>query len=201
MTIPKDSKRAAAAAADWLDIPSVDSDEDYNRRKNLYELFELNSSDDKYLSGYLGEAIVELYFWVLNKTYHRNPPAVMLEELGKTKRIRPDGELNEENESFYVEVKTRAYCSNGTSDEKIPNISFKYRNVGKKLKVVFLADDEHRCNLYWTQLIRGTIEPKPDSMEFYTQKANAEVIDEIILGTEVAKVLREYAETTIEMGG
>jgi len=201
MAIPKDPIRAAEASADWLDIPSVDSDEDRNRRKNLYELFELNSSGDKYLSGSLGEAIVELYFWVQKKTYVRNPPQVKLKELGKTKRIRPDGELNEENESFYVEVKTRAYCSNGTSDEKIPNISFKYRNIGKKLKVVLLADDEHRCNLYWTQLNRRTIEPKPDSMEYYIQKANAEVIDELILGTEVAKVLREYAETTIEMGG
>ena len=200
--IPKDSTRAAAAAAaDWLEIPSVDSEEDSCRRGCLYHLFGLNPKRG-YPSGPLGEAIVELYFRVLNKTYQRNPPAVMLEEFGKRKRIKPDGLLIEEHESFYVEVKTRKYCSDGTAHEKIPGIPDKYRDVPKKLKIVLLCDDEHKYNRRWARELRGTIAIDPENKKAMKQKEfNDMVIDELILGTEVAKVLREYAETTIEMGG
>lgn len=202
MTIPKDSKRAAAAAADWLDVPSVDSDEDRNRRKNLYGLFGLIPKKDAYATGPLGEAIVELFFWASKQDYQRNPSPVMLEEFGKRKRIEPDGVLVEEHEYIYVEVKTRAYCSPGTAHEKIPGIPDKYRDVPKKVKVVLLADDEHKWNRRWAQEFRGELAIDPKNEKAIKQNEfERMVIDELILGTDVAKVLREYAETTIEMGG
>ena len=64
-----------------------------------------------------------------------------------------------------------------------------------KRKIFLLADDEHKYNLYWSKLVRGDIESSnpynSDYVENY-KKIHSDIIEQIVYGTEVASVLREY---------
>ena len=53
-----------------------------------------------------------------------------------------------------------------------------------------MADDEHKYNIPWTKLCRKEIEPE-DEIDLNWQKADLAVLEEIILGTEIAEVLEK----------
>ena len=56
--------------------------------------------------------------------------------------------------------------------------------------ILFLmADDEHKFNRRWTKLRRGEVKPSNKSEEYH-MLGDLEVLDSIVLGTEVAKVLK-----------
>lgn len=194
------NKEGLIAIADYLETPSTSKTNDENCRKDLYERFGMTSAKNKYLSGPLGENIVELYCNVINQYFSLKPNPIACEDSARKYSIRPDGEIFETcpdgkiSDSFFVEVKMRAYHSGGTSHEKIPGIPLKYSNVGKKVKLFLLADDEHRYNRHYTRVLREEIKPENDAERYYKLAAD-EVYDEVILGTEVAKALRKHAET------
>ena len=174
---------------DYLENPSQDAHEDCKRRGELYGLLNLKSNPTKrgcpYLTGPLGEEIVEVYYRLKNIPYDRKQKIPALRKKGNR---RPDGL---ENDTFYVEVKMRAYHSSGTAHEKIPSIAFKYGDLPKKLKIYLLADDEHSYNTYWSQLLRNQIEPMNNFEKEY-RDAHSLMIEEIVYGTEIANFLRGF---------
>ncbi len=178
---------------DYLRRPSFSAEDDKQRRKELYELnivkkTKTNESNEKYLSGPLGEAIVELYFDKLNKLYISKPPEKKyFNGNGDLIRIRPDGLRIIGDLDVWVESKMRAYFSDGTAHEKIPGVPEKYCEIGK-LMIFLLADDEHKYNKYWYKLRRGEAKPKNKCQEYHIL-GDLEVLHSIVLGTEVAKVL------------
>ena len=195
-------KQTILAIIDYLRVPSTSKKDDLKRRKELYRLLGLNPSGKqerfyKYLTGKLGEKIVEVYYHALNQDYKPKPKPIYCIVDDKKKRIMPDGEIflqrqgaDLQTTSFLVECKMRQYWSTGTSHEKIQGIAWKYHYTGKKIKLFLLADDEHKYNLDWTKLVRGDVEPKCEVQESERHTARL-VIDEIILGTEIADALEK----------
>ena len=72
---------------------------------------------------------------------------------------------------------------------KISGVPQKYAPIGGKLILFLMADDEHRFNRRWTKLRRGEVKPSNKSEEYHLL-GDLEVLDSIVLGTEVAKVLK-----------
>lgn len=185
------SKQEINLICDYLRNPSVSAASDKVRRKILYGLdivkqTKTNTTNDKYLSGPLGEAIVTLYFDKLDKLYIPHPPQVTYhdEEEGQI-IIRPDGLHGLD---IWTEAKMRAYCSVGTAHSKIHGVPEKYCYIEGKLMLFLLADDEHRYNRRWYKLRRGELNPK-NKCEEYHILGDLEVLHSIVLGTEVANVL------------
>jgi hypothetical protein len=179
---------------DYLENPSKNKHQDIDRRTELAELLQLKNTNNP---SKIGEKIVEIYYEVLKIPYERNVkvPVSREEPLPKFGNPKRNYYLDGlENKQFYVEVKTRAYQSGGTAGEKIPSIAFKYGDLSKKLKIFLLADDEHTYNLYWSKLIRGDIissNPYNSSFEEGYKKIHTEIIEKIIYGTEIAKVIKQ----------
>jgi len=177
---------------DYLRNPSFSATQDKERRKILYGLdivkqTKTNTTNDKYLSGPLGEAIVTLYFDKLDKLYIPHPPQVTYnidKEEGEV-IIRPDGLYGI---NVWVESKMRAYHSVGTAHSKIHGVPEKYCHLGGQLMLFLLADDEHKYNRRWYKLRRGELEPK-NLCEKYHILGDLEVLHSIVLGTEVADIL------------
>ena len=118
---------------DYLDNPSIDDESDCKRRGNLYKLLNLKYDEKKktcpYLTGPLGEEIIEIYYNL--QTFHMIiSKKLNLREQGYHK---PDGL---ENEKYFVEVKMSAYHS-GRPLRKIPSIAFKYGTLPKNLKYIY----------------------------------------------------------------
>ena len=188
-------KESLQLIIDYLENPSIDLQQDSARRAKLCSSLGLNPASKP---GVLGEKIIEVYYKVQNIPYKRNVkvPVKRNEPMpvkGKPKKNRSHDGL--ENNEFYVEVNIRAYESSGTANEKIPSIAFKYDDLPKKLKIFLLADDEHKYNLYWSKLVRGDIEssnPYNSNYEENYKKIHSEIIEQIVYGTEVASVLRNY---------
>ena len=73
---------------DYLENPSKDKFDDYNRRKNLYAIgihkkTKTNENNEKYLSGPLGEGIVRIYYEKLGVEFQKPPQQTYLEEDSK----------------------------------------------------------------------------------------------------------------------
>jgi len=184
-------KATLLAIIDYLRFPSTSKKDDLERRKKLYKLLGLKPSGKKkqfykYLTGKLGEKIVEVYYHILGLEYTPKSKPIYCTIDDKRKRIMPDGQIGQ----FLAESKMRQYLSTGTSHEKIQGIAWKYHYTKKKIKLFLLADDEHQYNIDWTRLVKGTTSPKDEyeSGELHTVRL---VIDEIILGTEIAEVLEK----------
>ena len=155
-------------------------------------------SNRKFLSKDLGEEIVGLYYNIQNMKYERDLKVesvrtnILLVSKNNQKYHEPDGL---ENDMFYVEVKMRAYESDGTAHEKIPSVAFKYADLPKKIKLFLLADDEYKYNTYWSQLIRGDIESSNKyNFEFENEykRIHKAVIEKIVYGSEVAAELEKF---------
>ena len=176
---------------DYLENPSKDAVDDYNRRKELYAIgihkkTKTNENNGKYLSGPLGEGIVRIYYEKLGLEFQKPPQQTYIEEDSQKEIIlRPDGKV----ENSWIEDKMRAYYSTGTANEKISGVPQKYAPIGGKLILFLMADDEHRFNRRWTKLRRGEVKPSNKSEEYH-MLGDLEVLDSIVLGTEVAKVLK-----------
>lgn len=184
-------KETLLAIIDYLRFPSTSKKDDLERRKKLYKLLGLKPAGKKkqfykYLTGKLGEKIVEVYYYVLAQDYKPKPKPIYCIIDEKKKRIMPDGQIDD----FLVECKMRQYLSTGTSHEKIQGIAWKYDYTGKMIKLFLLADDEHLYNTDWTKLIRGEVEPKTRYQKKEKEAVDC-VIDEVILGTEIADVLEK----------
>lgn len=177
---------------DYLENPSKDAADDYSRRKALYAIgihkkTKTNENNEKYLSGPLGEGIVRIYYEKLGVEFQKPPQQTYLEEDSKKEVIlRPDGKFDVNK---WVEGKMRAYYSPGTASEKISGVPQKYAPIGGKLILFLMADDEHKFNRRWTKLRRGEVKPSNKSEEYH-MLGDLEVLDSIVLGTEVAKVLK-----------
>ena len=179
---------------DYLENPSKDAADDYSRRKALYAIgihkkTKKIESNGKYLSGPLGEGIVRIYYEKLGVEFQKPPEQKYIEEDGDSQKeviLRPDGKVYV---TKWVEDKMRAYYSKGTAHEKIPGVPQKYAPIGGKLILFLMADDEHKYNRGWTKLRRGEVKPSNKSQEYHLL-GDLEVLDSIILGTEVAKVLK-----------
>lgn len=185
------SKQEVAIICNYLRNPSTSKEDDYARRKELYELrivkkTKTNQTNGKYLSGPLGEAIVRLYFDKIDRLFIPKPPEIHYfnndEELVI---LRPDGLHNVD---VWVESKMRAYFSEGTAHEKIHGVPEKYCHIEGKLMLFLLADDEHRYNKRWYKLRRNEEKPKNKCEEYHVM-GDLEVLHSIILGTEVANIL------------
>ena len=188
-------KESLKLIIDYLENPSIDKEQDKERRHKLSLSLGLDPAKKP---GVLGEKIVEMFYKVQNIPYETNVkvPVKRNEPIplgGKAKKNHSLDGL--ENNKFYVEVKIRVYHSTGTANEKIPSIAFKYGDLPKKLKIFLLADDEHKFNLYWSKFLRGEIEssnPYNNSYEENYKKIHSDIIEQIVYGTEVASILREY---------
>lgn len=184
------SKSEVSLICDYLRNSSTSSEHDKMRRKALYDLdivkqTKINKTNDKYLSGPLGEAIVKLYFEKLDRLYIPHPPQITYnDEVEGEVIIRPDGLYSVD---VWVESKMRAYFSAGTAHSKIHGVPEKYCHIGK-LMLFLLADDEHKYNRRWYKLRRGEIKPKNKCEELHVL-GDLEVLHSIVLGTEVANVL------------
>lgn len=182
---------------DYLENPSKDSANDYSRRKALYAIgihkkTKKNESNGKYLTGPLGEGIVRIYYEKLGVEFQKPPEQTYIEEDSQNKVIlRPDGKVYVAGTPLHrwVEDKMRAYCSTGTAAEKISGVPQKYAPIGGKLILFLMADDEHKFNRRWTKIRRGEVKPSKKSEEYH-MLGDLEVLDSIVLGTEVAKVLK-----------
>ena len=174
---------------DYLDNPSIDDESDCKRRGNLYKLLNLKYDEKKktcpYLTGPLGEEIIEIYYSLQNIPYDRKQKVKSSRSKGYHK---PDGL---ENEKYFVEVKMRAYHSEGTAHEKIPSIAFKYGTLPKKLKIYLLADDEHKYNTYWSKLLRNEISPLNEFEKKY-KDSHYLMIEQIVYGTDVSNLMKDY---------
>ena len=134
------SKEVLETIIDYLMNPSTSKEHDLERRKKLYKLLNLKPTGKdkkKYLTGSLGEKIVEVYYYILDQDYKLKPKPIYCTIDEKRKRIMPDGQIGD----FLVECKMRQYFSPGTSHEKIHGITWKYNYTGKKIKLFLLADD------------------------------------------------------------
>jgi len=167
-------------------------------KKDFYEQWSNLKSNRKFSSKDLGEEIVGLYYNIQNIKYERDLKVesvrskIPLVSENNQKYHEPDGL---ENDMFYVEVKMRAYESSGTAHEKIPSVAFKYADLPKKIKLFLLADDEHKYNIYWSQLIRGDIESSNKyNFEFENKykRIHKAVIEKIVYGSEVAGELEKF---------
>jgi len=167
-------------------------------QKDFYKTWSNLKSNRKFLSKDLGEEIVGLYYKIQNMKYERDLKVesvrtdIPLVSKNNQKYHEPDGL---ENDMFYVEVKMRAYKSEGTAHEKIPSVAFKYADLPKKIKLFLLADDEHKYNTYWSQLIRGDIESSNKyNFEFENEykRIHKAVIEKIVYGSEVAAELEKF---------
>jgi|694.fasta_scaffold39420_3 hypothetical protein len=180
---------------DYLLNPSTNANQDKQRRKELYDLnivkkTKTNETNQKYLSGPLGEAIVRLYFDKIDKIFIPKPPEVKYFNSQKELIVlRPDGLHVRGEYNIWIESKMRSYFSDGTAHEKIHGVPEKYCHMHGKLMLFLLADDEHKYNKNWTKLRRGEILPQ-NKCEEYHMLGDLEVLDSIVLGTEVAKVLK-----------
>tara|TARA_Y100001936_G_C16050453_1_gene657479 strand:- start:321 stop:929 length:609 start_codon:yes stop_codon:yes gene_type:complete len=166
---------------------------DRERRKRLYDIgihkrTDKNESNNKFLTGPLGEGIVRIYYEKLKVSYDSSPEnPSYTNRVGENKRLMPDGVIFGPPK-IWVESKMRAYYSSGTANEKIPNVPRKYKPIGGKLILFLMADDEHTFNKEWSQICRGDIEPL-DEIEENWRKADTAVLEQIIYGTEVANIL------------
>lgn len=178
---------------DYLRTPSKSAAEDAQRRKELYELdivqkTKTNQTNQKYLSGPLGEAIVRLYFEKLDRLYVPKPRQITYENAEQEiVTLRPDGLRVISDLNVWVESKMRSYFSDGTAHEKIHGVPEKYCHIGK-LMLFLLADDEHKYNRHWYKLRRGEANPN-NKCEEYHMLGDLEVLHSIVLGTEVANTL------------
>ena len=145
-------------------------------------------TNSKFLTGPLGEGIVRLYYEKLNIPYiDKVPYQKYVDKFGEEKKMKPDGLIDGKVKNW-VESKMRAYCSEGTANEKIPSVPRKYKPLGGKLTLFLMADDEHQFNKEWYGICRGEIKPQ-DEIEENWKKADNSVLDKIVLGTEVANIL------------
>lgn len=184
-------KETLLAIIDYLRFPSTSKKDDLERRKKLYKLLGLKPAGKKkqfykYLTGKLGEKIVEVYYYVLAQDYKPKPKPIYCTIDEKKKRIMADGQIGD----FLVECKMRQYLSSGTSHEKIHGIAWKYGYTGKMLKLFLLADDEHQYSIDFTKIFRGEKESSIETHQKMVESARW-TIDEIILGTEIADVLEK----------
>tara|TARA_Y100001935_G_C17164502_1_gene436993 strand:- start:98 stop:775 length:678 start_codon:yes stop_codon:yes gene_type:complete len=215
------SEKEINLICDYLCNPSKDQKTDHFRREELYWInfigkelpkektphdCEVNGKNkycpihghknckdylSKYLPGPLGEGIVKLYYEALNIEYIPNPGEQRyINKFGEESKIRPDGLVNDSSKSW-VECKMRSYCSTGTANEKIPSVPRKYKSLGN-LTLFLLADDEHLFNREWSAICRGDIKNMDEIDKLY-MKADNSILKEIIYGTEVAKVLKNYS--------
>ena len=177
---------------DYLKVPSKSIEEDEQRREELYKIgfihVKIQTNEKK--TGPLGEGIVRLYYEKLNIPYIHNPSWVKyVDNFDKQKKMRPDGLIGSK-EKNWVEVKMRAYRSQGTAHEKIPSVPWKYRFLGSNLTLFLLADDEHKYNRDWSKILRGEIKNISDIEKLFI-KANHTILKEVIYGTEVANTLEK----------
>jgi hypothetical protein len=192
------NKEEIQLICDYLCIPSTSAEQDIIRRKKLYELnivkrTKINQSNDKYLTGPLGEAIVSLYFDKIDRIFIAKPPQVKyLNDNNEHVIIRPDGLHIYPPVDFniWVESKMRAYLSNGSANEKIHGVVEKYCHLNDKLMLFLLADDEHKYNKRWYKLRRGEASPN-NKCEEYHMLGDLKVLHSIVLGTEVANILQK----------
>jgi len=186
-------KNSVKKICEWLSIPSLSSEEDFNRRKELYKLLNLDNKNNKYLPGKLGECIVKIYYEITNKNYKSKPEKIIVEGFNNILvGICPDGLLEENDKKYCIEIKTRGYCSSGTAHEKIPSIPWKYQNVPNKIIIFLLADDEN-LNKEYVSLINDKIKPK-NTFQKKFKIAMKEKVEKIITGTEIVKELRKIYE-------
>ena len=187
------SKQEINLICDYLRKPSKSAAEDAQRRKELYDIdivqkTKTNQTNQKYLSGPLGEAIVRLYFEKIDRLYVPKPPQITYENPEQDIiTLRPDGLHIVGDLNVWVESKMRSYFSDGTAHEKIHGVPEKYCYIGK-LMLFLLADDEHKYNRRWYKLRRGESIPA-NKCEEYHVLGDLEVLHSIVLGTEVANVL------------
>ena len=166
-----------------------------NEIKSLYKKWSKTPGIRKFKSENLGEEIVALYYRLRDIKYERNieVPSGRSEENSKNNKYhKPDGL---ENNTFYVEVKMRAYQSSGTANEKIPSVAFKYADLPKKIKLYLLADDEHGYNTYWSKLIRGDIKSSNkynSQFENEYKRIHKVIIEKIVYGSELAEELEKF---------
>jgi len=187
------TKEEILLICDYLENPSLSQEHDKERREKLYniDIHRGKNSKNKFLSGPLGEGIVSLYFQKLNENYRNvKTSQKFVDVFGNSKTINPDGILIKRNKEILVECKMRAYHSQGTAHEKIPFVPRKYKPIGKKLILFLMAWDEHKFNREWSALCRGDVSPKDDIDKLW-KKADNFVLEKIIYGSEVARVLKK----------